>query len=70
MRRILKYLLENPLYLFLKNHFFDRILEINRRYAKPRITMTPFAKLSLFFLRVYLLLLMGILFYKFFTLLR
>ena len=47
--------------------FLTRIREINRRYRKPQVKMTPGVKVALFFLRIYLLLLVGILFFKFFT---
>jgi hypothetical protein len=46
---------------------FERISEINRKYAKPRIKMTPMISVALLLLRIYLLLLVAILFYKFFT---
>jgi hypothetical protein len=54
---------------FVRNRFY-RILEINRKYAAPRIKMTPLVRLALLFLRLYLLVLVGILFYKFWTLLK
>jgi hypothetical protein len=44
-----------------------RIREINQRFRTPHVTMTPGVKIALFFLRIYLLLLVGILFFKFFT---
>jgi len=51
--------------------FFDRrfskIREINRKYQTPHVTMTPAVKFALFVLRVYLLLLVGLLFFKFFA---
>ena len=46
---------------------FARIREINGRYRTPQVKMTPGVKIALFFLRIYLLLLVGILFFKFFT---
>ncbi len=46
---------------------FEKITEINRKYAQPRIKMTPAISLALLLLRIYLLLLVAILFYKFFT---
>jgi len=46
---------------------FEKIAEINRKYQKPRITMTPVTRMVLLLLRIYLLLLVAILFYKFFT---
>ncbi len=42
-----------------------KIQEINQRYNKPHIEMTPLVKLSLMALRVYLLLLVGLIVYKF-----
>jgi len=38
---------------------------VNRRYANPGIEMTPFVRLALVTLRVYLLVLIGLLVYKF-----
>ncbi len=46
---------------------FEKIIEINRKYQKPRIAMTPLTRTVLLLLRIYLLLLVAILFYKFFT---
>ncbi|MHB8086463.1 MAG: hypothetical protein ACYDHZ_11630 [Dehalococcoidia bacterium] len=46
---------------------FGKITEINRKYAQPRIKMTPMVNLALLLLRIYLLLLVAILFYKFIT---
>jgi hypothetical protein len=45
--------------------FFDGIREINQRYKTPRIKMTPMVRFSLVFLRIYLVLTIGILMYKF-----
>jgi len=45
---------------------FSKVREINRRYAGHHVTMTPAVKVALFMLRVYLLLLVGILVVKFF----
>ena len=47
-----------------------KVREINRRYAKPRITMSPGVKLALLGLRLYLILLVVLLGYKFFTIIR
>ena len=41
------------------------IAEINRRYRTPRIAMSPAVRLSLLALRVYLLLLVGLMVYRF-----
>ncbi len=38
---------------------------INRKYATPRIEMTAFAKTCLLTLRIYLIVLVGLLLYKF-----
>ncbi len=47
------------------NNIVQNIREINRRYERPTIEMTPFVKLCLFVLRVYLLALVGLLIFKF-----
>lgn len=46
--------------------WFRTIHEINERYKTPRIKMTKGVKISLFILRVYLFVLVALLFYKFF----
>ena len=46
------------------------VKSINRKFAEPQIKMTPFVKFSLLSLRLYLLLLVGILVFKFVTMLR
>ena len=48
---------------------FRRIREINQKYAGHHVKMTPVVKAALFLLRIYLLLLVGILFVKFFMIL-
>jgi uncharacterized membrane protein YidH (DUF202 family) len=53
----------------LLSRWFEKITEINRKYAKPRIKMTPMTSVAMLLLRIYLLLLVAILFYKFFTIL-
>jgi hypothetical protein len=47
---------------------FERIREINRRFRTPQVRMTRGVRFALLMLRVYLLVLVGILFFKFFTL--
>jgi len=47
-----------------------KIREINRRYATPRIKLSRWTRLALLSLRVYLIVLVILLAYKFFTLLR
>ncbi len=57
----------------IKIFFKDRtakISEINRKYATPRIQTSPAVKFALLVLRIYLFLLIAILFYKFYTLLH
>jgi len=63
----------NSVYLWIKRglgNFRDKIVEINRRYATPRVQMTPMVRFALLFLRLYLILLVGILCYKFISLLQ
>ena len=50
--------------------WFHTIKEINKKYSKPKIKMTKSVSYALFFLRIYLLILVGLLFYKFITLLK
>ena len=47
------------------NRLVRKIREINHRYSKPNIEMTPLVKISLMALRVYLLLIVGLIIYKF-----
>jgi hypothetical protein len=49
---------------------FSKIIEINRKYETPRIKMNLLTRIGLLFLRLYLLFLVVILFYKFYTLVR
>ena len=48
---------------------FEKIREINRKYAKPRVTMTPAVRFALLLLRLYLVAMVALLLYKFITLL-
>lgn len=47
--------------------FFRQVREINRKYAEPKIKMTPMVRTALLLLRIYLILLVLLLGYKFFT---
>ena len=47
-----------------------KIKEINRKYSKPRLKMTPLVRAALLALRLYLIMLVFILIYKFYTLVR
>ena len=47
---------------------FYTIRQINRKYSTPRIQTTPMVKIALLMLRIYLILLVLILIYKFYTL--
>lgn len=47
----------------------DKIAEINKKYETPRIRMSRGVKIALLFLRIYLVLLVLLLGYKFWTLL-
>jgi len=49
---------------------FAKVREINGRYRKPRIEMSGAVRLSLMTLRVYLLLLVALMVYKFVSILR
>jgi len=48
----------------------DKIDEINKKYEKPRIRMSQGVRIALIFLRLYLILLVLLLGYKFWTLLK
>ena len=50
-------------------HNFGKIIEINQKYSSPRIEMSFPVKVSLFILRLYLFFLVGLLIFKFVTLL-
>jgi hypothetical protein len=50
------------------NSLLESIREINEKYKTPRIHMTRMVRFSLVALRVYLLIMLLILFYKFGTL--
>lgn len=47
-----------------------KIKEINRKYSKPRLKMTPLVRAALLALRLYLIMLVIILIYKFYTLIK
>jgi len=47
------------------NRLARKFREINQRYSKPHIEMSPAVKYSLMALRVYLLVLVGLIIYKF-----
>ncbi|MDR3640208.1 MAG: hypothetical protein P4L39_02685 [Humidesulfovibrio sp.] len=49
--------------------YLPKIHEINQRYSKPRLVMSGPVKFCLLLLRCYLLLLVGLLLYKFITVL-
>jgi hypothetical protein len=60
--------MKNPL-SYVVQLWFPKIAEINRKYSRPRLTMTPLVRRCLLALRLYLLLLVLLLAYKFITLL-
>ncbi len=47
------------------HRFTAKIREINHRYSKPHIEMSPAVKISLLALRIYLFVLVGLILYKF-----
>lgn len=49
--------------------FREKIQEINQRYSTPHIEMSRGVRIALIALRVYLLFLVGLMIYKFITLL-
>jgi len=51
-------------------NFVLKIREINERYSKPHIEMSLGVRISLIALRIYLLLLVSLMVYKFITLLK
>lgn len=48
-------------------NLFSKIADINSRYRQPRIEMSGAVRLSLMVLRVYLIALVGLMVYKFVT---
>ncbi|OGH97065.1 MAG: hypothetical protein A2039_10135 [Candidatus Melainabacteria bacterium GWA2_34_9] len=65
--RIIKRQLKKLLKLFYEQHF-EKIIEINEKYASPRIATVPIVKFALAALKIYLLFIVGLLLYKFITL--
>ncbi len=51
-------------------NFSAKIREINHRYSKPHIEMSPGVKISLMALRIYLFVLVGLILYKFVLMLK
>lgn len=52
------------------NKVFAKVTEINKKYSTPTIRMSPMTRMALLGLRVYLILLVLLLLYKFVTLLK
>ena len=50
-------------------HNYAKIREINQKYTTPNVEMSGWVKFSLLSLRFYLIFLVGLLIYKFITLL-
>jgi hypothetical protein len=44
-----------------------KVKEINEKYSQPRLKMTPLVKAMLLILRIYLIMLVVILVYRFYT---
>lgn len=59
----------NKFKIFLQNRF-SKIIEINEKYANPKIEMSPTVKISLLLLRCYLIFLLVLLVYKFITVIK
>ena len=49
---------------------FSAVNEINKKYATPHIKTSKMVRFSLLCLRIYLILLIAILFFKFYTVLK
>jgi hypothetical protein len=56
--------------IYLVKEWKRKVEKINQKYSKPRLKMTPLVKISLLALRIYLIMLVIILVYKFYTLVR
>jgi hypothetical protein len=54
---------------FFEKHF-SRFIEINKKYAEPQIKMTGMVRIALLGLRIYLIILVLVLGFKFYTLVR
>jgi hypothetical protein len=54
---------------FIEKHF-SRFIEINKKYAEPQIKMTRPVRIALMGLRLYLIILVLVLGFKFYTLVR
>ena len=50
--------------------FVRQVREINKKYETPKIKMTPMVKYALLFLRIYLIVLVILLGFKFFTIIH
>lgn len=50
--------------------WIGKVREINHKYREPRLNMTPMVKASLLALRIYLIILVIILGYKFYLVVR
>jgi hypothetical protein len=61
--------MKNP-FRNLPRRWFGAIIEINQKFSRPRLVMTPAVRRTLFFLRFYLLFLVALIIYKFITLVR
>ena len=66
MGRFFSEFILKPVARFFENTF-SQITEINTKYATPHIKTSKLVKISLLMLRIYLIVLVGILFFKFFT---
>lgn len=66
--KILKKQIRKKINKFYENNF-GKIIEINEKYENPKIEISPVVKISLLALKLYLLLIVGLLVYKFITLL-
>jgi len=61
---------EKKQFSYVARDWRGKIKEINKKYSKPRLKTTPFVRAALLALRLYLIMLVFILCYKFYTLIR
>jgi len=65
--KIIKRQLKKVIKIFYEQHF-ERIIEINEKYASPRIATSPVVNFALTALKIYLVFIVGLLLYKLITL--
>jgi len=67
--KIIKKQLKKLLKSFYEEHF-EKIIEINEKYASPRIAASPVVNFALTALKIYLIFIIGLFIYKFIILIK